>query len=166
MDFTKLSWEKRIKLIEKAAKRFIFISSEQREEFILFAIYKFYCGRKTSLRNLYVDFLRNTIADTRISTYDKKKSILAFNSLYSENLGKKKARKEDFFDYLPNTLTQIQRAVIVLYFWWGFNNTEIGVCIGVCESRISQIKNRAFLKIKKHLMENGLTKKSCILKGL
>jgi len=152
------TWKKRIAAITKASHKFIFPSLLMREDFISYAVGKFFSGRKTALKNLYTDFLRERLGDNRYKSHLVKKNILAFNSLYTENLALKSNYQTshiDFFRLLPPTLTRIERSLIILTHKWGFEVSELGECFCLTEGRISQLRKSAYKKIRDYMEGEG-----------
>jgi DNA-directed RNA polymerase specialized sigma24 family protein len=74
-------------------------------------------------------------------------------TLWSAIKDKSKTPPEILPEKYLKGLKNVERAVIVLYFQWGFNMKEIGHALGVTECRISQILSRLYKVIKK----NGVT---------
>lgn len=60
-------------------------------------------------------------------------------------------RFDESFVFNDRKLAQIERCVVKLYYEWGFDLKEIGDCLGVSESRISQMHAQALRAQKKEL---------------
>lgn len=99
-------------------------------------------GRKARINQLYVDYLRTNIADSRTKHFELARA-LSNPVEYKDEINTKSAehdtiqRRGDFIRVVQK-LEPNSQAIIKLYTIWGLNEREIADCFGVTESRISQ----------------------------
>ncbi len=63
----------------------------------------------------------------------------------------REAEKTDLMRLVTRGLSGNERIVITLYYYGGLTMREIGESLGVCESRISQVRARCIVKMKERL---------------
>lgn len=114
------------------------------EDFASWAVLKFLEGRKATIRQLFIDYTRQNLWDSR-------------------RPGNKGVQVRDFdVERLPApigsdlifsaaTLQGQDRAVVYLTYKWGFEPYEIAECFGVTSSRVIQLLDRARETIAKRI---------------
>ena len=53
-----------------------------------------------------------------------------------------------------NQLKEQERQIIVLYYWWGYKDAEIGELLGMSQQLINYKRKKAHLQIKQKLMKS------------
>jgi len=64
-------------------------------------------------------------------------------------------QKRDLHDFLVNSLTRIERLVIVLYYYEQMTMKEIGATLDLSESRVSQMHSSILNRLMRQLMRGG-----------
>lgn len=132
--------------------------AEIAEDFAQEATFSLSRGRKASLEQLLIDFLRGYYGSTR---HGGKSSRHAHTSLYHED-GEEKctdtdqdAARGDLLDFgeLGNALKGNQRIVFHLTHTWGLLRTEVADVLGVSESRVSQVYGQIMRTQKEKLTQ-------------
>jgi RNA polymerase sigma factor (sigma-70 family) len=132
-----------------------FPSDQDKEDFISYAIEKIFNGRKATFDQLFIDYLRTNIADTRANNYEIKKNLNKpkqyeeFMSLaVTQDVDSKNNFKESLISNVKiEDLNIRDRAIIILFFYYQFTQKEISHIFGVDKSRISQIISKVKYEI-------------------
>ncbi len=118
---------------------------EDQEDFQSWACIKLLSGRKTTLKNLYVDFMRENFGDVRFEYGRLKSKAKATSRQFDESdiLEKNGSNldpdeQKDLFEDLKK-LVGNERIVILLYVYWELTFMEIGFVMGYTEQRVHQI---------------------------
>ncbi len=61
----------------------------------------------------------------------------------------------DLLDLCPN-LTEKERQVLILVYYWGYRSVEIAERFSTSKQNINQIKQRALKKLRTRLAEDGI----------
>lgn len=122
----------------------------EKDDFSQYAIIKLLAGRKATLEQLLIDYMRDG--------YSRKTKKRHFENLeYQEwttpHLDKHFA--SEGLDQILKILEKVDkssrlRTMIVLKYLWGFKDLEIAYCFNVTQGRISQLMHSAFSYIKEH----------------
>jgi len=129
------------------------------EDFSQVAVMKLMKGRKATLDQLLIDYLRENYTRTNKKGSKPNKVVLDVYNM-----------KELSVDHLVHTTSPLDlynfnqilkrldrhknrgqlRCFLVLRYLWGFNQQEIAHCFGITESRVCQLLKIAFSYIKDH----------------
>lgn len=119
---------------------------------------------------LFIDYLRETFGDNRHTgkRSTAKKSILnmrgSLDTVNEDDLMVNPQFDLDFNRY-QNLLTQTDRTIITLLYKWDFTLGEVGECLGVSESRVSQmlteLKKKLPAKLERLAYSKHLTPLIC-----
>lgn len=111
-------------------------------------------GRKASTEQLFVDYLRKEYGDARLASgREKMRDRHAMQELADTVAAS--TRNSAALEQLCGgfRIYGSSRAILVLYYKWGFHEAEIANCYGVTESRICQrlkeIQSSIYERIKK-----------------
>lgn len=115
-------------------------TKEHAEDFAQWAVLKFIEGRKASVPQLYVDFLRLELGDGR--TKGKRPKAC------SDTVLEKIPAKAKDTDFSGGQLESFDRALVFLIYKWGFSEVEVAECFGVGKSRVSQRLKRVKKELK------------------
>lgn len=58
------------------------------------------------------------------------------------------------WEYL-NQLDKQDQQIILLYYWWGYRDTEIGEILGLSQQVINYRRNRALKQIKQYIFKGN-----------
>lgn len=133
-----------------------FNRSDLSDDFTQYAVEHLLNGRKATMKQLFVDFIRQELGDSRASgdalyKTGAPKKIKQF-TLWEEYMDKSAEDKHNFdYNAIVDKLEGPQRTMLVLYYEWGFELKEIGKALGVSESRVSQVLKQLNVDLKKKL---------------
>lgn len=116
------------------------------DDFAGWACLKVFEGRKASIKNLFIDYLRNEYGSTGLLRHTdnprKIKKNMCKQSIddtaVNLNLRAASRTERNFGDseYLLKNLSRYERTVLILREIWGFDEKEIAYCFGITESGI------------------------------
>jgi RNA polymerase sigma factor (sigma-70 family) len=132
-----------IKILTKSAYRVAgsYGRTEMAEDFIQEMFIQYHNGRKATVSQLFIDYLRSECGSTRpdknirASTYNLKNPGPMTEE--AMNVPIEQEQNNDFKE-LTEKLKGEYRTISILYYQWGFTLKEIGHTLGLSESRISQ----------------------------
>jgi DNA-directed RNA polymerase specialized sigma24 family protein len=103
-------------------------------------------GRKASMKQMFIDFLRREYGDYRFAGGDKKAASVRMlaSPLAIERLSKEYGRPAI---EMAKSLRYIERSLVILHYDWGFTVEEIAHCFGVGEPRIRKRLERLLDKL-------------------
>ena len=130
------------------------------EDFAQYAALRVFQGRKATVEQLLIDYLRSEYGCTGIRSNSKQ--LLKCNErkhatpIDNENPIEDFARRNSnhvrsFRDFEPffKFISQIDRSILKLFYEWGFDESEIADCFGVTKSRICQRLQRVQSSLSK-----------------
>lgn len=109
-------------------------------------------GRKTTMANHLIDYLRKEFGDSR---YDNQiKRATRSPEQITESIEPQAVQTDDldFEKLLTDMLTQKEQAYMNLIHRWGFTLNEVGKTFGVSESRVSQEVKEIYRKSRLAIM--------------
>ena len=71
----------------------------------------------------------------------------------SENTIENYTRRMDF-QQLINQLKEEDRQIIILYYWWGYKDSEIGKLLNLSQQLVNYKRKKAHLHIKEKIINN------------
>lgn len=109
-----------------------------------------YADKKSLAQNIhyaFIDVLRRAFGSTRTQIYTKKKALRKASSLttshVSEQTSEIRQESGNQLHYLITRLKGTERAIVCLYYLWGFNEEELAYAFGVTGSQINHYKKKA-----------------------
>lgn len=109
-------------------------------------------GRRTEIRNLWVDFLRKTVAGrSDAKNYEARRNLFETIHLtpetreYGDSLEIEERRLETI---LLRDMSTAERAMVMLEIKWGFTHREVAEVLGVTESRICHLSKGLAIKLR------------------
>jgi len=72
----------------------------------------------------------------------------------SENTIENYTRRMDF-QQLINQLKEEDRQIIILYYWWGYKDSEIGKLLNLSQQLVNYKRKKAHLHIKEKIISNA-----------
>ena len=109
----------------------------------------------TCVRTTYNAFLKQhfscpqTVASLDDATEAQKLETIAYEDKREEQ------QFLDLLDLCPN-LTEKERQVLILVYYWGYRSVEIAERFSTSKQNINQIKQRALKKLRTRLAEDGI----------
>lgn len=97
-------------------------------------------GRRTSIENLFIDYLRKHHEDRRGKKVKPKKEIPIGLLLDERDSTLEGFRVQDGNQYILDYATKLkdkERCIFLLYYIWGMTEKEIGFCFGITGSSVS-----------------------------
>jgi len=94
-------------------------------------------GRKAQINDLLIDFIRDTFGDTRYPNSMKNRLEYHTELPTSETIDISPEYRL-VWDSIVNILEPKDRVLIVLKYYWGLEQKEIGYALGISEGRVSQ----------------------------
>ena len=121
------------------------------DEFTSYALEKLVNGRKTEIKNLAIDYIRQEYKTNRVTKKPKTVSISSLSKQFEALQYNKPTSLQDFSDACDNIgIDNINhRLLCVLLFYCGFEQKELASFIGISETRISQILQKIKQSITK-----------------
>ena len=122
------------------------------DDFTQFAAEAIVRGRKATVPQLFIDFIRDTLGDSRYDGSRKPKSKSMVGLEYLKGTGYVDKHSIDY-----NSITEfydgVERAILILYYKWGMTMAEVGDVLGVSEGRVSQIFKELSIDLKKNFTD-------------
>jgi hypothetical protein len=159
--------EKRRKEIIKFAKgKWRKLSQEQYEDIGSFAVEEWLKGRdpRTSYQHIIIDYLRSH--EMRVGTrgpcdalgqghHESLDPGFGRHIPHGTDFVEFRGRLESFIQGNRNGLDPSERCIMILKYFWGLSEKEIGHCLGVSESRISQRISTIQSRIQENLSKEA-----------
>lgn len=131
------------------------------DEFAAFVMIKALEGRRIVLDQVYVDYMRKAVADSRSDQYEMKLHEMNASSIDTPGIESKsednligKSPEDNFISKDLDSIMRLlgvteryHRAVLILRFVYAFDQREIANIFGVTESRVSQVLSNTIEKI-------------------
>lgn len=126
------------------------------DDFIQFAALAILRGRKATVKQLFVDFIRNTYGDTRFASakFNFKHCVQFEPAIHGEStFMESKIDFDTCIDYVETSALLGPRyaAILVLYFKYDYNLADIAKTHGISEGRVSQLLNHSLYILKKYI---------------
>lgn len=132
--------------------------SHESEDFASFAIERYLNGRAATFGQLFTDYLRAQYGDTRLPGGLLRSRInWGMQQITDVGIQPKSCDRGNSFPSGDNLSIResclrgsdkIDRACLILFYYWGFTEDEIGQCFGFSESRVSQRLKRISKNIR------------------
>lgn len=136
MTCTKIDYEKLTRIAKSVTRQYQ--DTQLTEDFTQEVLIAAFNGRKATVKQLLVDYLRQEFGDNR---YNKDRSLKFANLVSLEEYMDTSTieYKEEEFLEIVDLLDGNDRTVLMLLYKWGFSFKEVGEVLDVSESRVSQI---------------------------
>lgn len=136
----------------KSFAKYNFWNLQDRNDFVQYASERIMQGRRSKLRYLYVDFLRETWGNKKRKNFEEKNNVQKMLSL---EIYKKEVQSpqidttvQDFINNNYESFNSIERLFYILVLKWGFELREIAELLAISPSRCSQICEGLLTKVK------------------
>lgn len=136
MTCTKIDYEKLTRIAKSITWQYH--DEQLTEDFTQIVLLANFNGRKASVGQLLIDFLRQEFGDNR---YNRNRNLKFANLISMEEYMDTGVMdyKEDEFLEIIDLFEGDNRTVLMLLYKWGFSMKEVGEVLGVTESRVCQI---------------------------
>lgn len=119
--------------------------ADDADDFASWAVERWLSGKreKSTINQLFIDYLRDTYGDLRHelgklrSDATRYAGVVAESDISDNPTVEQKIDAERFLA----TLQARERAIIVLYYWYGFGLKEIAFCVGLSAPRVHELLN-------------------------
>lgn len=121
---------------------------ELADDFVQFTLEALLRGRKATVAQLFIDFVRQEFGDNRA----KENREFKFNNSveWEEYMDQEVLDQHDLdFTRIVDKFEGTDRSILILHYVWGMTLKEIGYAIGVTESRVCQMKTEIDKKLIK-----------------
>lgn len=119
-----------------------------KDDFVQYAAENLIKGRKAHVKQLFIDFIREEIGDSR---RESSRSIRFNNTKeLKDTMFDPVVDKHNVdFDKIVNSTEESDRHILLLYFQLGYTMKEIGQKVGISEGRVSQKFSEIMFKLNK-----------------